>query len=95
MTVLAVTAHSFSFNPNACRNFHVWNDVWMKRKDLPEGFDGWQAIDSTPQEQSQGRICLERLFCNCRGRQGHFIGKPRSPVSKAHTPHAQLHALGQ
>ncbi|NWZ60346.1 TGM4 glutamyltransferase, partial [Haliaeetus albicilla] len=35
-------------------NFHVWNDVWMKRTDLPEGFDGWQAIDSTPQEQSQG-----------------------------------------
>ncbi|XP_053914952.1 protein-glutamine gamma-glutamyltransferase 4 [Cuculus canorus] len=35
-------------------NFHVWNDVWMKRTDLPNGFDGWQAIDSTPQEQSQG-----------------------------------------
>ncbi|XP_071417458.1 protein-glutamine gamma-glutamyltransferase 4 [Pithys albifrons albifrons] len=35
-------------------NFHVWNDVWMKRADLPDGFDGWQAIDSTPQEQSQG-----------------------------------------
>uniref|UniRef100_A0A8C3Q0S1 Protein-glutamine gamma-glutamyltransferase 4 n=1 Tax=Chrysolophus pictus TaxID=9089 RepID=A0A8C3Q0S1_CHRPC len=35
-------------------NFHVWNDVWMKRKDLPSGFDGWQAIDATPQEQSQG-----------------------------------------
>ncbi|NXI86225.1 TGM4 glutamyltransferase, partial [Rhipidura dahli] len=35
-------------------NFHVWNDVWMKRTDLPEGFNGWQAIDSTPQEQSQG-----------------------------------------
>ncbi|XP_010153209.1 PREDICTED: protein-glutamine gamma-glutamyltransferase 4 [Eurypyga helias] len=35
-------------------NFHVWNDVWMKRRDLPSGFDGWQAIDSTPQEQSQG-----------------------------------------
>ncbi|NXN95195.1 TGM4 glutamyltransferase, partial [Rhinopomastus cyanomelas] len=35
-------------------NFHVWNDVWMKRKDLPAGFDGWQAIDATPQEQSQG-----------------------------------------
>ncbi|XP_010214758.1 PREDICTED: protein-glutamine gamma-glutamyltransferase 4 [Tinamus guttatus] len=35
-------------------NFHVWNDVWMKRPDLPAGFDGWQAIDSTPQEQSQG-----------------------------------------
>ncbi|NXY22915.1 TGM4 glutamyltransferase, partial [Atrichornis clamosus] len=35
-------------------NFHVWNDAWMKRTDLPDGFDGWQAIDSTPQEQSQG-----------------------------------------
>ncbi|NXS47664.1 TGM4 glutamyltransferase, partial [Balaeniceps rex] len=35
-------------------NFHVWNDVWMKREDLPAGFDGWQAIDSTPQEKSQG-----------------------------------------
>ncbi|XP_042662369.1 protein-glutamine gamma-glutamyltransferase 4 [Tyto alba] len=35
-------------------NFHVWNDVWMKRTDLPAGFDGWQAIDSTPQERSQG-----------------------------------------
>ncbi|XP_048807188.1 protein-glutamine gamma-glutamyltransferase 4 [Lagopus muta] len=35
-------------------NFHVWNDVWMKRKDLPSGFDGWQAIDATPQEQSLG-----------------------------------------
>ncbi|NXR80075.1 TGM4 glutamyltransferase, partial [Pycnonotus jocosus] len=37
-------------------NFHVWNDVWMKRTDVPSGFDGWQAIDSTPQEQSQGRF---------------------------------------
>ncbi|XP_071591975.1 protein-glutamine gamma-glutamyltransferase 4 [Heliangelus exortis] len=37
-------------------NFHVWNDVWMKRIDLPAGFDGWQAIDATPQEQSQGRF---------------------------------------
>ncbi|XP_069067613.1 protein-glutamine gamma-glutamyltransferase 4 [Pleurodeles waltl] len=35
-------------------NFHVWNDVWMKRPDLPKGFDGWQAIDATPQEPSQG-----------------------------------------
>uniref|UniRef100_A0A8C0HAX7 Transglutaminase 4 n=1 Tax=Chelonoidis abingdonii TaxID=106734 RepID=A0A8C0HAX7_CHEAB len=35
-------------------NFHVWNDVWMKRPDLPQGFDGWQALDATPQEISQG-----------------------------------------
>uniref|UniRef100_A0A8C8SA85 Protein-glutamine gamma-glutamyltransferase 4 n=1 Tax=Pelusios castaneus TaxID=367368 RepID=A0A8C8SA85_9SAUR len=35
-------------------NFHVWNDVWMKRPDLPKGFDGWQVVDATPQEMSQG-----------------------------------------
>ncbi|XP_061443189.1 protein-glutamine gamma-glutamyltransferase 4 [Rhineura floridana] len=35
-------------------NFHVWNEVWMKRRDLPKGFDGWQVIDATPQEKSQG-----------------------------------------
>ncbi|NXC42339.1 TGM4 glutamyltransferase, partial [Penelope pileata] len=41
-------------NSDSIWNFHVWNDVWMKRRDLPSGFDGWQALDSTPQEHSQG-----------------------------------------
>lgn len=36
-------------------NFHVWNDVWMDRPDLPPGYGGWQAIDATPQETSDGR----------------------------------------
>ena len=36
------------------RNFHVWNEVWMLRPDLPSGFGGWQAIDATPQEASEG-----------------------------------------
>lgn len=35
-------------------NFHVWNEVWMARKDLPPGYGGWQAIDATPQETSDG-----------------------------------------
>lgn len=35
-------------------NFHVWNDVWMARPDLPPGMGGWQAIDGTPQEESTG-----------------------------------------
>lgn len=35
-------------------NYHVWNDVYMARPDLPLGYGGWQAIDSTPQEQSSG-----------------------------------------
>ncbi|XP_063158109.1 protein-glutamine gamma-glutamyltransferase 4 [Candoia aspera] len=43
-----------SLTTDAVWNFHVWNDAWMKRPDLPGGFDGWQAIDATPQELSQG-----------------------------------------
>ncbi len=38
----------------SCRNFHVWNDCWMARPDLPPGMGGWQAVDSTPQETSHG-----------------------------------------
>ncbi|XP_022782995.1 coagulation factor XIII A chain-like isoform X1 [Stylophora pistillata] len=35
-------------------NFHVWNESWFKRPDLPDGHDGWQAHDATPQETSFG-----------------------------------------
>ncbi|XP_078356516.1 protein-glutamine gamma-glutamyltransferase K-like [Oculina patagonica] len=35
-------------------NFHVWNESWFKRPDLPDGHDGWQAHDATPQETSEG-----------------------------------------
>ena len=30
----------------------MWNETWMTRPDLPPGFDGWQAVDATPQEES-------------------------------------------
>ncbi len=46
------------------RNFHVWNEVWMERPDLePGGYSGWQAIDATPQEESDGRS-LSRFMIN-------------------------------
>ena len=35
-------------------NFHLWNEIWTKRPDLPTGYDGWQALDATPQEMSDG-----------------------------------------
>lgn len=35
------------------RNFHVWNEVWMKRLDLSPESHGWQVIDATPQELSE------------------------------------------
>ncbi|KAM9719687.1 protein-glutamine gamma-glutamyltransferase K [Menidia menidia] len=41
-------------NSDSIWNFHVWNDCWMARPDLPPGYGGWQAVDSTPQETSQG-----------------------------------------
>ncbi|RZC42409.1 hemocyte protein-glutamine gamma-glutamyltransferase [Asbolus verrucosus] len=47
-----------SYDPNnpmgedSVWNYHVWNDVWMARPDLPQGYGGWQAIDATPQETS-------------------------------------------
>ncbi|KAG9473936.1 protein-glutamine gamma-glutamyltransferase 2 [Eleutherodactylus coqui] len=38
-------------------NFHCWVEAWMNRMDLPEGYDGWQVIDPTPQEKSDGVYC--------------------------------------
>ncbi|XP_049923083.1 protein-glutamine gamma-glutamyltransferase 5-like [Epinephelus moara] len=40
-------------------NFHVWVEGWMKRPDLKKGsrYDGWQVLDPTPQERSEGRYC--------------------------------------
>ncbi|XP_076809000.1 protein-glutamine gamma-glutamyltransferase E-like isoform X1 [Clavelina lepadiformis] len=35
-------------------NFHVWNEGYFRRPDLPKGYDGWQAVDATPQEESSG-----------------------------------------
>lgn len=35
-------------------NFHVWNESWFMRRDLGLFYSGWQVLDSTPQEQSQG-----------------------------------------
>ncbi|XP_014288385.1 annulin [Halyomorpha halys] len=38
-------------------NYHVWSEVWMKRDDLGREYKGWQVIDSTPQELSEGVFC--------------------------------------
>uniref|UniRef100_A0A669QX29 Protein-glutamine gamma-glutamyltransferase K n=1 Tax=Phasianus colchicus TaxID=9054 RepID=A0A669QX29_PHACC len=44
-------------NTDSVWNFHVWNDCWMRRPDLPDGYDGWQVVDATPQETSSGLFC--------------------------------------
>ncbi|MBN3322620.1 TGM2 glutamyltransferase, partial [Atractosteus spatula] len=38
-------------------NFHVWVECWMTRPDLGYGCDGWQVLDPTPQERSEGVFC--------------------------------------
>ncbi|XP_047396656.1 protein-glutamine gamma-glutamyltransferase E [Sciurus carolinensis] len=35
-------------------NFHVWNEGWFVRNDLGPSYSGWQVLDATPQERSQG-----------------------------------------
>ncbi|XP_071774120.1 coagulation factor XIII A chain [Centroberyx gerrardi] len=35
-------------------NYHCWNECFMSRPDLPAGLGGWQVVDATPQETSDG-----------------------------------------
>ncbi|XP_019365445.1 PREDICTED: protein-glutamine gamma-glutamyltransferase E-like isoform X2 [Gavialis gangeticus] len=35
-------------------NFHVWNEGWFTRSDLGSSYGGWQVLDATPQETSEG-----------------------------------------
>ncbi|XP_051796722.1 coagulation factor XIII A chain-like [Acanthochromis polyacanthus] len=37
-------------------NYHCWNECWMTRPDLPAGYGGWQIVDGTPQETSDGHF---------------------------------------
>ncbi|XP_068919692.1 protein-glutamine gamma-glutamyltransferase 2 [Petaurus breviceps papuanus] len=38
-------------------NYHCWIESWMTRPDLKPECNGWQAIDPTPQEKSEGTYC--------------------------------------
>ncbi|XP_037621885.1 protein-glutamine gamma-glutamyltransferase 2 [Sebastes umbrosus] len=44
-------------NNDSSWNFHCWVESWMRRDDLPKGNDGWQVLDPTPQELSDGEYC--------------------------------------
>ncbi|KAM3922480.1 protein-glutamine gamma-glutamyltransferase 6-like [Leptodactylus fuscus] len=39
-------------------NFHVWVEAWFARSDIGAPYDGWQVLDATPQEESEGIYCL-------------------------------------
>lgn len=64
--------------PDMCWSFHVWNDVWMARPDLPPGYGGWQVIDATPQEENDvvyrcGPASVEAIR---RGEVGYLYDTP-------------------
>ncbi|XP_035517148.1 protein-glutamine gamma-glutamyltransferase 5 [Morone saxatilis] len=46
-------------SPDSVWNYHVWVEAWMRRPDLSEDgkYDGWQVLDPTPQEKSEGVYC--------------------------------------
>ncbi|NWW85132.1 EPB42 protein, partial [Rhynochetos jubatus] len=47
--------------------FHVWNECWMARMDLPPEYRGWQALDATCQEKGKGKISKTGLGASCHG----------------------------
>ncbi|XP_051517923.1 protein-glutamine gamma-glutamyltransferase K [Myxocyprinus asiaticus] len=65
-------------NQDSVWNFHVWNDCWMARPDLPAGMGGWQAVDATPQETSQGVFCCGPASVTAV-RNGHVFLKHDTP----------------
>lgn len=38
------------------RAYHVWCEAWMRRDDLPRGYDGWQVLDATSQDRQSGHF---------------------------------------
>ncbi|XP_074868233.1 protein-glutamine gamma-glutamyltransferase 6-like [Carettochelys insculpta] len=45
---------SLNISRDSSWDYHVWNEVWLTRRDLGTPYNGWQVLDSTPQEQSNG-----------------------------------------
>jgi transglutaminase 1 len=42
------------YSSDSTWNFHEWTEAWFARSDIPSGYSGWQIIDATPQETSEG-----------------------------------------
>ncbi|KAK1157652.1 protein-glutamine gamma-glutamyltransferase 5-like [Acipenser oxyrinchus oxyrinchus] len=53
----SISGQELKLSSDSIWNFHVWVESWMARSDLPAGYDGWQVLDPTPQEKSEGVYC--------------------------------------
>ncbi|NXC47924.1 TGM3L glutamyltransferase, partial [Penelope pileata] len=49
-----VSGKTLHLTEDSVWNFHVWNESWFIRRDLGSFYDGWQVLDATPQERSEG-----------------------------------------
>ncbi|XP_015263915.1 PREDICTED: protein-glutamine gamma-glutamyltransferase E-like [Gekko japonicus] len=45
---------SLKIGQDSTWDYHVWNEGWFVRRELGTAYCGWQVIDGTPQEKSQG-----------------------------------------
>ncbi|XP_014459760.1 protein-glutamine gamma-glutamyltransferase 6 [Alligator mississippiensis] len=45
---------SLQIGKDSSWDYHVWNEGWFIRTDLGSSYNGWQVLDSTPQEPSKG-----------------------------------------
>lgn len=59
-------------------NFHCWVECWMTRPDLKPEFDGWQVMDPTPQEKSEGVFCCGPVPVSAI-KQGDLLNKYDAP----------------
>ncbi|MFH4978812.1 hypothetical protein AB6A40_005521 [Gnathostoma spinigerum] len=52
---LTIKIYDYRIQPkgDSIWNFHVWNEIYVKRLDLSPNYNGWQVCDSTPQERSK------------------------------------------
>jgi len=66
-SVAGTWQHNSEYDKDSVWNFHVWNDMWMKRPDEKNNkcgvdMDGWQAIDATWQEESNYPNMMAKSF---------------------------------
>ncbi|KAG7271824.1 hypothetical protein CRUP_017901 [Coryphaenoides rupestris] len=59
-------------------NYHCWVESWMTRPDLKPDFGGWQVMDPTPQEKSEGVYCCGPVPVKAI-KQGELLNKYDAP----------------
>lgn len=56
----------------------------MSRPDLPQGFGGWQAVDATPQETSDGEVFIHTSMYACTHTHTYTVETGTSTHTRAH-----------